>query len=239
MKNFILILCFSIPIWMMGQSIKIFHSSSTSELNNGQITILGSYNDGEIPIHLKVKNTGGGNLNVLAKKRIVSTIIGTENTFCWAGECYPGYVSTNAASIIPNSTDSSFGAYYKPNGHSSITEVAYTFYADHGTDSATVNVTYDATSAAVEDNIVNTNFISAPYPNPANAFTTFNYSLKSSNNSYLTIHNILGDEIRRNEITSKNGTVKVYTSNLTSGFYFCSFYSEGKVVKTQKFTITR
>lgn len=240
MKNYLLLLCLSIPFWMMGQSLKVYNSSNTTDLTGGQTTVSGSYNDNQITVHLKVKNLSSTTTyNVFAKKRIISSIAGTNNDFCFAGQCYTGLVSTTFALMGINSIDSTFSAYYYPFGISGITEIAYTFYPDHGTDTATVRVIYDATSAGVEDNVANINYISAPYPNPASTYTSLNYSLKSGNNAYVTINNILGAEIKRTELTSKNGSVRIVTSDLKSGIYFCSFVADGKVVKTQKFTVAK
>ncbi len=239
MKKLLSIICLSIPFWMMGQSIRIINSANSSDVSNGQITASGSYNSDEIVVHLAVKNTSAQTQSIYAKKRIVSTIAGTEISYCFAGDCYtPLQPQSNTISMVTNAIDSTFSSHYIPNGQSGVTVVTYTFYAIHG-DSVSVNISYDATSAGVENNGTNLNYISIASPNPANTFTTFSYSLKSGNDTYLSVYNILGSEVKRSEILFKSGTVKVYTSDLKSGLYFCSFISNGKVVKTQKFTIAR
>ena len=77
------------------------------------------------------------------------------------------------------------------------------------------------------------------YPNPASNSITFELksSVKKVRNSYLTITNLIGQQISRYDIASSCSTIVANTETYTPGIYFYSIYYNGTITETQKFII--
>ncbi len=102
-----------------------------------------------------------------------------------------------------------------------------------GSDTITIPVT--VTTGIAENNIA-TEQINV-YPNPAGSFTYFSYNIKNNSKAYIAIHNVLGSQLKKIELTGKSGKIKINTDRLTSGLYFYSFVIDDKVIKTKKLLI--
>jgi hypothetical protein len=69
------------------------------------------------------------------------------------------------------------------------------------------------------------------YPNPFNPSTTLRYSLPVGGTVWLTVHNILGEEVaspvRGETIPAGEHSVEFDASSLPTGAYFCTFRAQG------------
>ncbi|GAI11594.1 unnamed protein product, partial [marine sediment metagenome] len=168
------------------------------------------------------------------RKKEISIISGTNNTFCWAGQCYSlgTFVSTDSTIIASGATNEDFKGYYYPDSCEGASIIDYTFFSLK--DSAKVTVKYNVTSTGVDNYITKENYISSPFPNPAGSFTYFSYNIKSNSKAYIAIHNVLGSQLKKIELTGKSGKIRINTNRLTSGLYFYSFVVNDKVIKTKK-----
>ncbi|MEQ1666527.1 MAG: T9SS type A sorting domain-containing protein, partial [Bdellovibrionales bacterium] len=80
--------------------------------------------------------------------------------------------------------------------------------------------------------------LSKPLQNPADAFTVFNYNLKSTDNSdRLIVFNMLGTKMKTMDIPGKSGALVLTTSDLKSGMYMVSYISNGKVKDTSRLVV--
>jgi hypothetical protein len=76
------------------------------------------------------------------------------------------------------------------------------------------------------------------YPNPSSEQTTINYELSSTvNKAELVITDMLGKEIRKDQINQSKGKIILQKGQLKPGMYFYSLVANGKIIKTNKLAI--
>jgi hypothetical protein len=78
------------------------------------------------------------------------------------------------------------------------------------------------------------NFLSEPYPNPADNVVSISYDLPSGKNIQLIICNVVGENL---QIINSDSTEEVFNLDLSgylAGIYFCNLYSDGKRIAVRK-----
>ncbi len=80
------------------------------------------------------------------------------------------------------------------------------------------------------------------YPNPFNSHTIIKFQIKDSRFVALKIHDVSGKEITT--LVSEKKSAGIYevnfdAGNLSSGIYFCSLYSDGKIIDTKKLILVK
>ncbi|MCK9163760.1 MAG: T9SS type A sorting domain-containing protein [Bacteroidales bacterium] len=77
------------------------------------------------------------------------------------------------------------------------------------------------------------------YPNPANSYTTINYTLSSDyNTGKIVIRNMIGKEVKTISINGGSSAKQVVsTSDLPNGVYFYSIVGEGQTISTKKLIV--
>lgn len=241
-KILYLIPLLTISFWASAQSLSLSYAGGAIS-NGGNVYVYadsGYYNVMES--HIFVTNTSAGSLDVKVKKTEVSTISGSENSFCW-GMCYlPAvFVSPDPITIGAGVMDDhSFIGDYKPRGHLGETVILYTFYNIANTnDSVCVNVHYTATPVAVPT-FVATPTLSNAYPNPASSKVSFNYDLKSfASEAFIIIKDLTGNEVKREYISGSTGRLTLNVDDLSEGVYFYSLIIDGKASTTKKLIVQK
>lgn len=168
---------------------------------------------------------------------------GQKEFFCYGattGLCYPPNTaaSNGLDTVNANSTDVSFKATLRPDGNYGAASIHYRFFdTDNPSDSVGVDLAWDITTSVGEINQVYG--ISKPLQNPADAFTVYNYNLKSADQSdRLVVFNMLGSKVKSMDIPGKSGTLVLTTSDLNSGMYMVSYISNGKVKDTSRLVVS-
>ena len=226
-------------LFACAQSLSLSYSGGSIP-NGGSITVGGDAST-IIEGHVYFTNNTGSAVNVMVKKTEISLITGSDNSFCFNGSCYPPfvYVSLTAFSLAGGATNTTtFYGDYSANGNTGISTVAYTFYnqADPN-DSAQVVVNYDATSGINGHTALKTD-LSNGYPNPASSYVSFRYSLGSEvTSARVVLMDLLGTEIRQQELNDPEGKVVFATSDLANGVYFYAFVINDKKVLSRKLVI--
>ncbi len=241
MKKFILSVTFVIiGFSVFSQSLQLSYGSHNTPLNYGDTLIVeDSAYFSEIVAGVNVKNNSAGSLNIFCRKRVVYSVPGTENFFCWSGACLPptAMVSSSAFAMAPGASTSEFTAHYTPNGNGGITVIRFTFYDSHTTsDSAYFLIKYIGI-LGVNDNKL-AYYISTPYPNPAKEITHIKYNVNVNSKAYIQIYNICGKIEKQVYLTDNNGVLDLNVSNMPSGIYFCSLNINGKAVRTTKLIVS-
>jgi len=77
------------------------------------------------------------------------------------------------------------------------------------------------------------------YPNPVTEYFYFDYTTTFTKSAKLQVYNTLGKVLITVELTDKQGTEKVYVSDLEKGLYFCSLLVDDTRVVTKKIIINR
>lgn len=80
--------------------------------------------------------------------------------------------------------------------------------------------------------------VSNIYPNPANDFAVFDYSITGNlNNASMAFYNLLGNEIANFELDRSDRKLKVNTANWDAGVYLYQLVVDNKKVVTKKLLI--
>jgi len=194
-----------------------------------------------IESHVTVNNISSSSIEVMLKKTEISTVAGSNNSFCW-GSCVSNttFVTTSAQTIAANSSDAtSFVGDYQPKGHFGSTTVRYTFFNKNNVnDSVSFIVVYNAGTTAINENPVIVDFSNA-YPNPATSVVNFNYELQSIGSAELIITDLLGSEISRSILQNEKSKLSIDVSAFNPGVYFYSLRVDGKQYFTRKLIIKR
>ncbi len=192
-----------------------------------------------IDSHVAVNNISSSSIEVLVKKTEISTIAGSENSFCW-GTCYlpATFVSPTPIAIPGNSSETGgFIGDYKPKGHLGSTTIRYTFFnKQNSSDSVAFIVIYSAGVTSVDDYPTIIDFSNA-FPNPASNFVNFNYNLQGTSSAEFVITDLLGSEHFRAELQNENNKLTVDVTSFNAGVYFYSLRVDGKMQFTRKLIV--
>ncbi|KAA9333576.1 T9SS type A sorting domain-containing protein [Adhaeribacter soli] len=218
-------------------------AQSGLQLQNAPTTVYGSYSQSNpLQATFPVVNTGSQPLTIKVARKMIAEVSGSENNFCWGVDCYPPFVSVspNPETIAAGTTNQSFIADYTPLNNPGITTIRYSFFKDSGSpDSVHVTIHFDATSAisGVKQGLNAAVTLSSPMPNPANELTAIPYSIPAGSRGKLRIFNTIGGLIKEVNITQRQGTAIVNTSNLPDGVYFYSLLVDNRAVATKKLVV--
>ena len=115
MKRLILLvfLLSSIAFYGYSQSLSLL-TTSGSVITNSSITQIGTSDSLELITYMFVKNISSHAINVFCKKVEVKVMDSCETTMCWAGGCYPSFVSVspNSAAMAAGQTITDFVGHY-------------------------------------------------------------------------------------------------------------------------------
>jgi len=247
-KNLLLfILCIVISTLSFGQ-FKIIAVGGNTALNSDTVKVYGNSTD-EMEVTFNVVNQGFDTVSVYARRDSISTPphFDSNNTFCWV-LCFsfggPYDVSSfgetlNQSGSPGDTSTSSFIGYYKALGHLGAAYIRYTFFAARlHADSAWVMVEYDATPTGVQ-NISSENTHFSAYPNPANTFVNFNYSLSSGvQAANLKIYNLLGECVQTLPLSTLKNKTSVDVQSMPFGIYVCEIQANGCQPVYQKLVVS-
>jgi hypothetical protein len=238
-KLLFIIVCMHLSTtFLFAQNLKIYRNGNL--LTNNQIidTNCGLTELVNLPLH--VKNISSATINVKLKKIENSLVAGSENAFCYAGQCYSPatMVSLNYSEIPANTIDTTFVADYNANGGSGTSNIRYVFF-NTANPSDTVSVIVRYNSAVGINNISASDvFFSDIYPNPSSNTANINYSLpKNTTSARISIRNILGASITDLELNDLSGKKTINTNELNDGIYFYSLIVNEKVFYTRKLVV--
>jgi hypothetical protein len=224
------------------QSLSLSYEGNILE-PSATIIMDGIANNNEMIIDIIVTNNAAVELLVKAKKVENSIVPESENTFCWAGQCYPPWIFVSpGVDTIPSGGSTSLGdfsGHYNPKSNIGESSISYVYWDDNNpNDSVMVTVIYSALVTGLKDNDETDFYISNPYPNPANHFVNFDYDFNHSNGQLL-IYSLIGSLVKEINITNQKGTLQLSTDQMQEGFYFYTLSSTGKELKTGRFIISR
>lgn len=241
MRKRLLFVILSLFFFVTAYAQSLSLSWSGGPIANGQnITIVGD-TGGTVYSYVDCENTSATTMTVKVKKKHVTIVPGSENSFCWV-TCYlPSvYVSSYSVSIDPDSISHEFSGEYKAKGNIGLSTIMYTFY-DEGNeaDSAWLLINYDCTlGSGIETAPEAVIDFSSAYPNPANAHTSFTYFIPASEGTArLVIRDMVGNIISNIKLTESTGTLKIETSSLSDGVYFYSLMLDEQPYFTRKLVV--
>ncbi|MBN1338117.1 MAG: T9SS type A sorting domain-containing protein [Bacteroidales bacterium] len=206
---------------------------------NGTV-VVGGPPDEELKAKVFVTNNSLDTVNIIVRRIVNYAVPGSVNQFCW-GLCYPPGVnqSTVVVPIDPgavNNTD--FEGDYNPGGNSGVSRITYVFInADDSTDFTALTINFDIEVTGVSESILSSLALSDAYPNPADDYVNFNYSIKPDYKITLAIFNLLGSKVMEKDLDVYKSKVSFYTGGLDEGIYFYSVMAGNDILKTQKLIV--
>ncbi len=187
--------------------------------------------------HVTIFNHNPNSLSVLVKRVVNNLDSAHVSYFCWGPTCYGPFanVALQSDTILSNDSNSTFKGYVDANGADGESHVSYCFYDENQpNDSVCLNFTHHFGALGL-DEAFNRVFVSEPYPNPANRFITFSYSLPQGHKTYLVrLYDMLGQLVHEQVLQEKIGTLLLPLEGLKAGNYQCSFYADGKFLLGRK-----
>ena len=207
--------------------------------NNGALIISGDPGDEALVSHVYATNESTKDIDVKIRRIETHMPQGTSSYFCWA-QCYPPAtnVSPTAMTIAIGETNTNFSGDYLPSGIEAEATISYVFFDENDlSDFSTINVTYVASPVGIEQNDLNSIYLSNAYPNPASTVVSLDYDLNDVNDAKLVIYNLLGSVVKDVQITDAMGKLKVNITDLDDGIYFYSLLVKNETLKTQKLVV--
>ena len=227
--------------WVSAQSLQfeyeghVFADGETVECMNDE------YGYGEFIQHMQMKNLTSGDLSVVVEKEVIQDLENTSNFFCW-GMCYgPDIYVSNPVTVAANSLntdDLSFHVLFMDPDLYGKVKVKYSAYVEgNASQRITINVVFIKSGVGVQESTV-AGFGQA-YPNPASSVVNFDYSLSAGDRVSVTIYNLLGQEVTKQQVNGLQGRLSISVADLNDGIYFCNLFVNGSAVKSEKFVVKK
>jgi hypothetical protein len=207
--------------------------------DNGDTITVAAIPSGTNYLYLDVLNSGSDSMSVIAKKKEITIVLGSENTFCW-GTCYlPATFVGDPIWIAPDSICHGFDAQYNAKNHLGISILLYTFFDENNiADSSSVFVKFDGLHSNVPEIVPEKVQFSNASPNPANGYSNISYELPGNGfENRIVVRDMLGNDVHNQLLVENSGTVKIDTYSLSNGVYFYTLIVNGKPFATRKLII--
>ena len=204
---------------------------------------------GELALEMQIRNLTNEAIPVVVSKEEVKIIDGTENSFCWGINCYgadtfesrPFTLEGNAVSA---SSELSFHHYLDltysgdPANFAVGTSVVryYAYSSDNQDNKVCLEVWFAYGAEGINENEV---VLGHAYPNPASSVVRFDYELPGAANASVSVYNLLGQEVLKQDLNALQGQAVLSVADLTEGIYFCNLKVDGRTVKTEKFIVRK
>lgn len=227
--------------WVSAQSLRFELDGHVYE--EGETIICNAPTEwGEYLQDMQMRNLTDQDLNVLVKKEVIEDLEGVSNYFCW-GLCFgpDTYVSPNPVAVPANSVTSvgalSFHAMFDDGVFGKV-QVRFSAYDErHPEDAVTINVVFHKSGEGVHE--VSAVRFGQAYPNPASSEVNFDYSLGTSDRASVSVYNLLGQEVMKQQVNALQDRLSISVDNLNDGIYFCKLFVNGSAVKTEKFVVKK
>ena len=178
---------------------------------------------------------------IVIKKREISVVEGSQNFFSWRSTFNPTVmVDTGGFVMYPNTTISDeFKAVYRPNGNLGSSTIQYVVYNKFDiNDSSYINVNFNVVYNAVND-VKKQNIKLQLAPNPTSNFATLYFDKINSENSNLSIVNLIGEEVANYAVSNNQTQQKIDVQNLNNGVYFCRLITKSNNISTIKLVVAK
>ena len=195
----------------------------------------------EMVTEIKVENISQSNtVEVKVSKEILSTPGGSSNYFCWVNCFLAGtIVSPTQITFAPGDVDDvNFSVHYSPQGISGLAAIKYcAFDADNVSDSACTIVHFNAVSTNVfeEEKILS---FSDFHPNPTSLNTEMNYNLLAGQQVEVLVLDMLGNMVKKHQLSAQNGKLSFKVTDLKAGLYFANIMVNGQLHEMKRLIVS-
>ena len=212
----------------------------------------------EITTYWVVANNQFGTQELMCSRNFVDLVdpynypfeLGAEGSyekFCWGTTCYnygTDESSSNSSflvSIPQNQTDSSFIAYFYPNGVTGTSTIEYCFHpVGNENVGSCETITYVAfSSSGIYEELSRESSLSTAYPNPIENIGRIDYTIPAGTFGEIIARDITGKAVFRFSSLSSKGTVTIDASEFAPGLYFTTLEINGNAITTKRFVVAK
>ncbi|MFZ5551844.1 MAG: T9SS type A sorting domain-containing protein [Bacteroidota bacterium] len=248
MKKHLLTLCLAATAgWAMSQITLVDETNGNVITPGSTFMVSGTTAQADLNYDLiKAVNNTGTTTKINMRRYELTAPAGTKNYFCWyvcLTEVNAGASPTlnHSAGPVMNSNNGDtldlFSGHHKPYGVPGMATFRYVWFdINDPNDSTYIDISFDI-ALGVEENKISHEI--NLYPNPANAFVKYDYSLTNTTGSdkHLVIMDVLGNKVREIAINNEKGVITVDIHSLKAGIYFYSLLVDGKAIETKRLMI--
>lgn len=209
---------------------------------NGQTVYCNTFDPDvyEYAQEMQLRNISGGDLNVIVEREVLSVPENSMTYFCW-GMCFSPDVNVSTLPVPMAAGEVTTGGmlsfHFMPNDPEvDVAIVKYYAYDErHADERISITIAYN-TAEGVDDN-THTMTLGKAYPNPSSSTVHFDYSIEGV--ATAVVHNILGQEVMREDLNASQGQMSLPVADLQDGIYFCTMMVNGITLTTQKFVVKK
>ena len=241
-KSIFTLMFLAVMGWASAQSLQfewngnVYAEGETIECTNDE------YGYGEYIQHVQLRNLTSTDLDVIVEKEVIQNLDGAINFFCW-GACFgpDTYVSPNPVTVAANTVTGeealSFHVLFDESLYGKV-KMRYSAYDQNNpSERVTIVVVFNKSGEGVQE-AASVRFGQA-YPNPASSVVNFDYSLNAGDRASISVYNLLGQEVTKQQVNSLQGRLSLSVADLNDGIYFCNLFVNGSAVKTEKFVVKK
>ncbi len=197
---------------------------------------------GDIGTEITVTNNSNNSLEIKVSRELITGNSESINYFCW-NSCYGSHVNVSPGFKIfsPKQVDkNSFQVHFDNMGivPSSASIKYCAFDHNNPSDSACTIVNYFVGSTSVLDNLSATYF-SDFHPNPTSLIAFLDYSLSYSDVAEIVVTNMLGNVVRKENISKQSGSIRFDMSDTKAGLYFANILVNGELKTIKRLVVSK
>lgn len=196
----------------------------------------------EMVTEITVENISTSNvIEVKVSKEILTTPGNATNYFCWVN-CFLAstMVSPTQITFGPGHIDDvNFSVHFNPQGVLGASAIRYcAFDAANISDSACTIVHFNAVSSTdvfEEDKIFS---FSDFHPNPTSLITEMNYNLLPGQQAEVLILDMLGNLVKKHQLSGENGRLSFKVTDVKAGLYFANIMINGNLHEIKRLIVS-
>ena len=233
MRQFILFICFLLTLAVPAQTLHV--EAHENNLSSSDLWA-------EMVTEIKVENISESNtVEVKVSKEILTTPANATNYFCWVN-CFLAstMVSPTQITFGPGHMDDvNFSVHFNPQGMLGVSAIRYcAFDAANISDSACTIVHFNAVSSTdvFEDDKVFS--FSDFHPNPTSLITEMNYNLLPGQKAEVLILDMLGNLVKKHQLSGENGRLSFKVTDIKAGLYFANIMIDGDLREMKRLIVS-
>ena len=196
----------------------------------------------DIGTEITVSNLTNSIVDIKVSREVISSTPGTINYFCWTA-CYGSQtsVSPHTKTFAPQQIDSiSFQVHFDNLGlepaNASIKYCA--FVESNPSDSSCTIVNYSVGTISELNHFSATSF-SDLHPNPTSSIAFLDYYLSSSDVAEIVVTDMLGNVVRKENLSHRTSTLKFDLRNTKAGSYFANIFVNGELKTIKRLVVSK
>ena len=216
------------------QSLQVFDEQHNN-ISGQTIDVWTDINDAGPYRDFMVKMIASTSKKIMAKRKVLSQVAGTDNLFCWA-MCYGPTTDVSPTPMLMHTNDENLlSSHYFHYGNTGTTSVRYTLYDTlHPNDSVQFTVNWHITLVGIGEPEPANTLVSAPFPNPASGQLSFRMNASCE----LIIVNAGGQVMKNYAVHTTGETTTLDVSGCENGMYSVILTRNEKPIVSRKIIIS-